>query len=244
MFWYIIILLIIIILFLFFKFNIIESFDNYDIYVITLKNEDRMKNIKIQQEKINIPIQIFDAVNGNNLDFNKLDNLKIGNDGFIKNNEKQRKREVGCYLSHYNIYKICKKTGYTIVFEDDFSIDVDNLIDKINESIIKLNNSHVDFDIMFIGNHVWKKDHGTLIVDDLYKIGSNGETGGTHAYVINNKNIDKILKETEIIDGVIDGKIQNLASTGKLHVVKTYPYYVNYIDAGSTIDVESFTNYF
>jgi glycosyl transferase family 25 len=224
----------------------IETFDNkYDIYVITLNNEDRIKNIKIQQEKINIPIQIFDAVNGNNLDFNKLDNLKIGNnDGFIKNNEKQRKREVGCYLSHYNIYKKCKKIGYTIVFEDDFSIDVDNLIDKINESIIKLNNANIDFDIMFIGNHVWKKNHGTLIIDNLYKIDSNGETGGTHAYVINNKNINKILKETEIIDGVIDGKIQNLASTGKLNVVKIYPYYVNYINARSTIDVESFINYF
>jgi GR25 family glycosyltransferase involved in LPS biosynthesis len=240
MFWYIIVLLIIVILFLFLKTNK-EGFDNnFDIYVITLKSEDRMINIKSQQEKINIPIQIFDAVNGNNLILNNIDNLK--SDGFNPN-EKQKKREIGCYLSHYNIYKICKKTGYTIVFEDDFSIDVDNLIDKINKSIEKLN-ENINFDIMYIGNHIWNEKHGSFIVDDLYKVGNHEGLGGTHAYVINNKNIDKIIQETSLIDRQIDVKIQHLANEGKLNVIKTYPYYVNTIEVESTIADEPFTNYF
>ncbi len=233
--WWYIIILILVILFLFVlkKYNL-ENFNfdnNFDIYVITLKTEDRMKNIKLQQEKINIPIQIFDAVNGNNLDLN-IDNVKI--DAF-NNNKNQNKREIACYLSHYNIYKKCKKMGYTIVFEDDFSIDVDNLIDKINESIKKLNNKNIDFDIMYIGNHLWNKSHGILIIDDLYKVGNGEGLGGTHAYVINNKNIDKIIKNTSNIDKQIDVKIQSLADEGNLTIIKTFPYYVNTIDLPSTI---------
>lgn len=240
---YIIILLVVIVLFIIFKINIVktvETFENkFDIYVITMKNEDRMNNIHQQQEKIDTPIQIFDAVIGKNLNLNEY---KIG--GGFKPDENYRKREVGCYLSHYNIYKKCKKNGYTIVFEDDFSIDVDNLINKINNSIEKLKNANVDFDIMFIGNHAWNDKHGDLIIDDLYKIGNYEGLGGTHAYVINNKNIDKLIKETSNIDEPIDVKIQKMADEGKLNVIKTYPYYVNTIDSPSTIAIEQFTNYF
>uniref|UniRef100_A0A6C0D3Z9 Glycosyl transferase family 25 domain-containing protein n=1 Tax=viral metagenome TaxID=1070528 RepID=A0A6C0D3Z9_9ZZZZ len=234
MFWYIIILLTVIISFVILKSNHIENFDNnFDIYVITLKSKDRLNNIKIQQKKIDIPIKIFDAVNGNDLSLNQFN---IGNG--LNENETQKKREVGCYLSHYNIYKICKKTGYTIVFEDDFLIDVDNLIDKINQSIEKLNNAKIDFDIMFLGNHHWDKNYGTLIVDNLYKVGNGEGLGGTHGYVINNKNVDKIIKETEYIDKTIDMKIQFLADQKKLNIICTYPYYVKYIDTHSTIAVD------
>jgi glycosyl transferase family 25 len=243
MIYYIITLLVIIILFIILKsfkqFEHFDNFENFDIYVITLKNEDRINNINKQQEKIDLPIQIFDAVNGKNLNLN---DYKIGS-GF-KSNENYRKREVGCYLSHYNIYKKCKKSGYTIVFEDDFSIDVEKLIEKINNSIKKLKNANIDFDIMFIGNHAWNDKHGNLILDDLYKIGNSEGLGGTHAYVINNKNIDKLINETSNIDEPIDVKIQKMADEGKLNVIKTYPYYVNTIDSPSTIATgENFTNY-
>ena len=235
MFWYIVIVLIVLIVWLYLKMKKgnIENFENdIDIYVITLKSEDRIKNIKEQQKKIDTRIQLFDAVKGNDLDLTKYNNIKI--DAF-NNDKNQHKREIGCYLSHYNIYKTCKKTGYTIVFEDDFLIDVDNLIDKINVSIKKLNDSNIDFDIMYLGNHHWDKNFGTVIIDDLHKIGNGEGLGGTHAYVINNKNIDKIIKETEYIDKTIDMKIQFLADQKKLNVICTYPYYVKYIDTPSTI---------
>jgi GR25 family glycosyltransferase involved in LPS biosynthesis len=236
-----IILLIICLLFISYKKR--EGFDNqFVIYVITLKNEDRIINIKVQQEKIDVPIHIFDAVNGNNIDLKKVDNLKPDNN-FIKN-EKQKKKEIGCYLSHLNIYKMCKKSGYTIVFEDDFSIDVDNLIDRINNSIDKLNKANIDFDIMYLGNHPWNESHGNNIIDDLYKVGNNEGLGGTHSYVINNKNIDKIIQEFSIIDRQIDMNIQHLANEGKINVIKTYPYYVTTIESPSTIATgENFSNY-
>jgi hypothetical protein len=44
------------------------------------------------------------------------------------------------------------------------------------------------------------------------------------------------LKNLEIIDHTIDLKIQHVADEGKLNVVSTFPYYVNYNNSKSTID--------
>jgi len=233
MIWYTIILLSVL-LFLFFKKKVNENFENeYSSYVITLKREDRLNNIDEQQKKISVPIKKFDAINGDILELNNVE-LEV-RDG-LNQNENQKRREIGCYLSHYNIYKIAKDTGYTIIFEDDFVISVDNLIDKIDESIKKLNKANIDFDIMFLGNHSWNENHGTLIVDNLYKVGKNEGLGGCHGYIINNKNKNKILKNLEIIDDTIDLKIQHVADEGKLNVVSTFPYYVDYNNSKSTID--------
>lgn len=236
MIWYILVLLFVL-LFLFLKKKVNENFENeYMSYVITLKREDRINNIIEQQKKISIPIHQFEAIDGNILDLNHIE-LQV-RDG-LNQNENQKRREIGCYLSHYNIYKIAKDTGYTIIFEDDFVISVDNLIDKIDQSIKKLKNANIDFDIMFLGNHTWNENHGTPIVDDLYKVGKNEGLGGCHGYVINNKNKNKILKELAIIDDTIDLKIQHVADEGKLNVVSTFPYYINYNDSKSTIDERS-----
>jgi GR25 family glycosyltransferase involved in LPS biosynthesis len=76
-----------------------------DIYVITLKRKERLDNIAEQQSKIPQEIQLFDAVKGDQLDIEQLikDNLLSPSAGFL--HEVSHKRVVGCYLSHYNIYK-------------------------------------------------------------------------------------------------------------------------------------------
>ena len=61
--------------FLFYKNNVYEYMspdDNkFDVYVITMRNKERMENIEKQQEKIEQKIEIFDAVKGANLDINE-----------------------------------------------------------------------------------------------------------------------------------------------------------------------------
>ena len=89
--------------------------------------------------------------------------------------------------------------------------------------------------VLILINFKRGKNYGTIIIDDLHKVGNGEGLGGTHAYVINNKNIDKIIKQTEYIDKTIDMKIQFLADQKNLNVICTYPYYVNYIDSPSTI---------
>ena len=120
--------------------------------------------------------------------------------------------EIGCYLSHLNIYKKIKqdnKKGYTIIFEDDFLVNSDNLLYEVKKIITILNKKNIDFDIIFLGN--LRNNHGKNIQDNIYIIDYGNGLYGTHGYVVNNKNINKIINKTNKIDRPIDIKIQDLS---------------------------------
>jgi GR25 family glycosyltransferase involved in LPS biosynthesis len=133
------------------------------------------------------------------------------------------KGQVGCYLSHYNIYKKIRqdnRLGYTIVFEDDFVIKDENLLNKIKKIIENTNKKEIDFDLLFLGN--LKDNHGTQIVDNLYYVDKSNNLYGTHAYVVNNKNINKIISKTENIDRPIDNKLEDCAKNETLNIEIPY----------------------
>jgi GR25 family glycosyltransferase involved in LPS biosynthesis len=229
-----ILLIIIVVIFAFLKteFNkeLFEDSNNIDLYVITLGKEERIQNIKNQQKKINNKIEIFDAVNGLNLDKNDLikNNLLSENHNLSKNNNKS-KREIGVYLSNLNIYKKIKennKKGYTIIFEDDFLINSDNLIDEIKKAIDTLNNKNIDFDFLFLGNTT--NNYGVNIIDNLYNIDVNNNLYGLYGYLINNKNIDKIIDKTKQIDRPIDNIIQDLSYNKIFNTIIIYPHLINH----------------
>jgi GR25 family glycosyltransferase involved in LPS biosynthesis len=205
-----ILLIVIVIIFTFFKpKSNIELFDiSYilDLYVITLGNKERLENIEQQQEKINNKIDIFPAVNGKKSDINELKKK------YNIRNQKLKMSEIGCYLSHLNIYKKIKqdnKKGYTIIFEDDFLVKSDNLLDEVRKIITILNNKNIDFDFIFLGN--LRNNYGKNIQDNIYNIDNGNNLFGTHGYVVNNKNIHKIIDKTNKIDKPIDIKIQDLS---------------------------------
>jgi GR25 family glycosyltransferase involved in LPS biosynthesis len=198
-----------------------------DMYVITLGKKERIDNIKKQEAKINDRIIRFKAVNGLKLDINEL----IKNDILDKNyklcgpkNGNRTKREIGCYLSHLNIYKKIKKdnkNGYTIVFEDDFLVKSPNLKDDIRKSIDKLNNKNIDFDYLYLGSD--KINYGENIIDNLYYVNPKQHLFGTHAYVINNKKIDKIIDNVKIIKRPIDVAIKDLSNNRIFTTIIMYP---------------------
>ena len=210
-----------------------EKFENLndiisDMYVITLGKKERIKNIKEQEGKINDRITRFKAVNGLKLDINEL----IKNDILDKNhklseNINHSKREIGCYLSHHNIYKKIKKDnkrGYTIIFEDDFIVNSSNFKDDVKKAIDKLNNKSIDFDFLYLGSN--QINYGENIIDYLYYVNPKQNLYGTHAYVINNKNIDKIIDNIKIIKNPIDVIIQDLSKNHIFNTVIMYPYTV------------------
>lgn len=241
--------------FLFYKNNVYEYMspdDNkFDVYVITMRNKERMENIEKQQEKIEQKIEIFDAVKGANLDINELiDKGEIPKQNSFDsndNNKSKMKGQVGCYLSHYNIYKKIRqdnRLGYTIVFEDDFVIKDENLLNKIKKIIENTNKKEIDFDLLFLGN--LKDNHGTQIVDNLYYVDKSNNLYGTHAYVVNNKNINKIIRKTENIDRPIDNKLEDCAKNETLNIIVVYPNFVEQGGStGSTINdfvIEEFSS--
>ena len=255
---FIVFLLLIMILFYFLKKRFVEPFNNGDytdyvikelnnisynpsfdnnseikIYIISMKPPERLLHIENQQKKLKEKMYIFDAVKGDDLILEKLLNENFLNPSFEGkdlsiNEQKHRKREIGCYLSHMLIYtyiKIFDKNNYTIIFEDDFNIVIDNFIQKIESSLKIFNNLKVDFDILFLGNT--PKNRGKNLKDDIYYVNHNRNLWGTHAYLINNKNIDKIIKYTKIIDKPIDVKLQYLDKQKNLNIFVLYPTIVN-----------------
>lgn len=73
-----------------------------------------------------------------------------------------------------------------------------------------LNNiSDLDFDIIFLGN-TFPNNSIEKIKNDIFLIDKNKYTIGTVAYLINNKNIDKIINLKKFIDAPIDNKLDTL----------------------------------
>lgn len=195
-----------------------------DMYVISLRREDRLRNIEKQQSKMKQEIVIFDAVKGDKLNVDELiEEGKVSPKASFLGNP-YHKREIGCYLSHYKIYEKIKQDnhpGYTVIFEDDFDIRTENLLDDIFQAIDKLHSKGIDFDIILLGN--LRENHGEQIIDNLYHVDIEERLWGTHAYVINNKNIDKIIEVTKHIDCAIDNKFEMYSKNNTLSMPIFYP---------------------
>jgi GR25 family glycosyltransferase involved in LPS biosynthesis len=206
-----------------------NNLNNIDFYVITLHNPIRLLNIEKQNEKLNVKINIIDAVNGIYINQTKLLEDKILADKFSDIGNVKRNKEIGCFMSHEKIYNSIKnnenKKKYSIIFEDDFNIISENIVEKLN-SIIE-NISDIEFDILFLGNTFDNK--GTEIKDCIYSIDKNKYTIGNFAYLINNKNINKILDLVKPIDSPIDNKIDTLIKNNKLNCIVVYPNIFNYM---------------
>jgi len=208
-----------------------------DYYVITSKNEIRLKNIEEQQKKINnnkdnIEIQKIDAVMGVNLDLNKLVVDKILSNKFLSD-DKRKRGQIGCYMSHLKIYDIIKQknkiNNYSIIFEDDFMVVVDDFINIVNNSLTNLKSIDKDFDMLFLQNNDRdgvqnvKLNYGEHVIDNVYHLDPTNYFYGTLAIVINNKNIDKIINLMNYIEEPIDQKIQGLGYNNSLNVLVMYP---------------------
>jgi hypothetical protein len=96
---------------------------------------------------------------------------------------------------------------------------IDQMQVSLNEMQVAITNN--DFDLLYLGN--LNDNHGELIVDNIYKANDNQQLFGTHCYLVNNKNIDKIIDSTKIIDYAIDAKIHILSKKKELNVLVVYP---------------------
>lgn len=206
-------------------------------YVIHVKEHiDRYENIENIKKILNKNINIFDAINGSKLNINKNEiyyNLSI-NHGYKLDLHKNNKininylkkiinrSEIAIYLSHYLLYKQIidvndSNLKFSIIFEDDVMFD-DDLDSKILEI---LNNIDLDFDILFLGN--LENNHGENYKNNIFYVNSNGLLTGTHAYIINNKNINKIYNNLFDLDIEVDNKYKYLIDNKKLIGLVIYP---------------------
>ena len=127
-----------------------ENFDNPNIkiFVINLeKSIDRWKYINKQNNQ-NLNLVKFNAINGNHINKNNIKKL-IDNKSYLYKNIDKNRGEIGCALSHLNIWEIFKKSNdkYIIIVEDDVIFE-QNLYKKINTY---MKNAPKDWDIIYLG---------------------------------------------------------------------------------------------
>jgi GR25 family glycosyltransferase involved in LPS biosynthesis len=213
-------------------YNKVEPFtnvENIDYYVITMRPEDRLKNIDLQYSKIkknaaNVKFEYVDAVVGKDVDVDemkKTGELVTGRSSVSKN----IKNELGCYLSHMKTYDIISKkgrAGYSVIFEDDFHLE-DGFVEKLEECIDILKT--VNFDMCFLG--MLNGSGGEKLRGDVYKIPNKDNMFQTHAYLVNNASISKIVNTLKPVTDIIDVAIFNKGKSGELEIYTIQPQIVS-----------------
>ena len=237
----IILLFIILVMVSILVFTAIENFDHVDkidYYVITMRPKDRLKNIDLQQSKMrnnaaNIKIEYVDAVVGKDMDIDKMKESGKLVPREVRSFSSSIKNELGCYLSHMKAYEMIaakRKLGFSVIFEDDFNLE-DGFVEKLEESTEILNAT--DFDFCFLG--MLNGGGGEHLKGDVYRIPKEGDMWETHAYLVKNENIPKIMTALTPITDLIDVAIFNKGKSRELNVYTLQPTIVSQGDFDTSI---------
>lgn len=190
-----------------------------------IEHKERIENIQYAKAKLNKPVIMFNGINTKNVLLNEQ-NIFIKNfNKDIKSNFSFKKNgQIGCYLSHFKIIENIMKNNldndYTVIFEDD--VFFGNFLNtNINIIVSNLDNLNIDFDIIFLGN--CNNNKGVHLTKNIYYFDDNIKYWGTHALLINNKNINKIYDLICNITNEIDSHYISLIKSKKLKGFLIYP---------------------
>ena len=221
------------------------------VFVINLKKRPKRLSFFNSNYNLNIPFEVFYAINGSTLNLQKLiENNMIGDIGINSLKNKERKchyeltniNAIGCLLSHYYLWKqiINLKDDNFIIFEDD-TIFNEITLKEINYRISTIPN---DWDIYLLSNN--KSCYSKIKINkNIFKV---NRFFLTNAYVINKKGINKIFKLNNIfpINQQIDGYLSELAQDYNLNIYihDKYNYYKQSQDFITDIQDNSENLYF
>ena len=127
---------------------------NINCFIINLERcpEKRSRMIKRMENYPEINYEIYNAIDGQNL----TDEYMKDNDYNTLNkwidpfqNRKTTKGEIGCSLSHFNVYEkaFCMEHEITLVIEDDAEFS-DDFIDKLKKTLNDLDT--IDWDMCYL----------------------------------------------------------------------------------------------
>lgn len=188
-------------------------------YCISLeKNRDKWNDIILNIRNHGFEsCQIFNAINGSTVP--NIDNLvSIWQEYILKFKKPRHNHEqfssygaIGCYLSHYSIWKDAYEEGYDriAVFEDDISFydDIQNIIKK------SYNYIDPNYDLLLLGSYPLEE---TIITKDVSKV---DRFLRTQSYIITRKCIEKLMSRIFPIEIQIDSYMSYMI---KLYSLKAY----------------------
>jgi hypothetical protein len=131
---------------------------------------------------------------------------------------KAKKRNIGRYLTHFQLYKTLLTTPgamYVVVIENTVRTTAADLEKTVLAGIKQAGN---DFDVLFLsGAEGRESEYGKTCPIDP----ANPPTA--EAYVINTKNIPKLLMATKTIEETIDVMLAKAVKEGKLKALRFCP---------------------
>ena len=195
-----------------------------------LEHEERMNHINKLINNFDQPIEIFPGVYTKHVSIdNQLEYINAFNKdiSFDKryNFNFYLSGQIGCYLSHLSIIeKIMKQkyndSEYSVIFEDDVKHE-ENLHNKIIEITESLKTINYDFDIIYLGNKC--SNRGNHIINNVFYMNTEKNCFGTHALLINNRNIEKIYNVVCNIKHEIDNHYRLSAKENELICFTIFP---------------------
>lgn len=187
-----------------------DLYDKMDIYVINLKSRPIKREFMEKQMKMHdLNATFFEAVDGNDLDLKDL--LDDGVISPVKNKKIKRylrKGEIGCALSHMNIWLklLNSDKQYALIFEDD-AVLCNDFKDMLRGVVNEANT--VPWDILYLNEncycHFKNECSGPKVTDRIMSPLNVGY--GLYGYIIKKdavpKYINGILPFTIPIDNYI-----------------------------------------
>jgi GR25 family glycosyltransferase involved in LPS biosynthesis len=219
--------------------------EQYDIksWVINLdRNKTRWYNVSASYAKSDISkinIQRYPAIVGKDLKpelYLSKSALQEFNDcqkrGYRTRHYQLSVGGIGCFVSHYNIFKILLETDNDmfLIFEDDV-IFPKHCMSRLQDI---LKNAPKDWDIILLG---FSRLHGYKINNEFIK--PNG-FWGTSSYITNKRGAIKFINECDVhkIDAQIDAYMSYLSQTNKLNIYAIVDRLITIADEGSDIQFQ------
>ena len=176
--------------------------DSVVAYIINLdRSPERLKFVKENVERLNIPFERIPAVDGNLLSQEEIQQ-KVSN--ALKGFDRRNKVGIfGCYLSHVKTWEIFLKSDaeFAIIFEDDVNFNPKILKETIDELIINKKLWDINtFDIRGNGMplKIKRLSNGQKLVVYLTRVVNAG------AYIINRKAAERLVQKALPIKMQVD----------------------------------------
>ncbi|XP_033223399.1 glycosyltransferase 25 family member-like [Belonocnema kinseyi] len=167
------------------------------VYVINLlRRPERRRRVKNCFDELGIAVQVIDAVDGRILNYTILKSKGITvMPGYIDIYEKRPMTlgEIGCFLSHYNIWNKVVKNKYerVMIFEDDVRF-LPYFRQNLTVVLDELQRLNLEWDLLFIGRQV-RQDQDESLVEGSQRLVHVGYCYWALGYILSAQGAKKLL---------------------------------------------------
>ena len=206
-----------------------------------MENEiERRKHVTKQLEKMQMPYEVFSAIEGKKLGSEKICSIQTPTvkhvSGFCG---KLTPGELGCLLSHKKILEENFDENYIFILEDDVDLDM-----AVKDFLVQVELQKPKFDVCMVGFHSGRGRQSEIRHRGKIHLGSHvigrpvERCFGTYGYIISSNGMRTVLENLDVICAPIDHYIGCLYSLNLYVTKKVYVKINPTLDLGSSIQKE------